>query len=263
MFQDQGVPLLGKTPKERATINQWIEVESQNFITGAGPIVKEQFIKAEIDRPMNKAIVDEGLAKLQPVLDIYEVQLSKHKYIAGDEYTLADAFNAPNLNSLMSTLKTEVYGKHPHVLAWAENVSSRPAVQKVMELNAKWLKQQTPWYLSVIENDACHMHLLAYMSSSNITWIETCGCALTSRRRWNMQIVGVWDDLEIRFVPVAIFGVQLLGHEQDDQHKWISVSDHNKPWKLTWIPCKKLNFDSFSLCWKISQISLNCGLPIR
>ena len=144
MFQDQGVPLLGKTPKERATINQWIEVESQNFITGAGPIVKEQFIKAEIDRPMNKAIVDEGLAKLQPVLDIYEVQLSKHKYIAGDEYSLADAFNAPNLNSLMSTLKTEVYGKHPHVLAWAENVSSRPAVQKVMELNPTWLKQITP-----------------------------------------------------------------------------------------------------------------------
>ena len=143
MFEDQGVLLLGKSLKERATINQWIEVESQNFVTGAAPIIRELFISSLTHKPLDKAVVDAGLEKLKPVLDIYEVQLSKHKYIAGDEYSLADAFNAPNVNFLLTHLKTEVYGNHPHVLAWAENISSRPAVQKVLELNAKWLKQQT------------------------------------------------------------------------------------------------------------------------
>ena len=157
MFQDQGVPLLGKSLKERATINQWIEVESQNFITGSNPMIKELIISSVTHKPLDKAVVDAGLAKLKLVLDIYEVQLSKHKYIAGDEYSLADAFNAPSVNYLMTTLKTEVYGNHPRVLAWAENISSRPAVQKVVELNAKWLKQQTPWYLSFLENDVCYI----------------------------------------------------------------------------------------------------------
>jgi hypothetical protein len=43
----------------------------------------------------------------------------------------------------MTYLKTEAYENYPHVLAWAQKIISRPAVQKVVELNAKWLKQQT------------------------------------------------------------------------------------------------------------------------
>jgi glutathione S-transferase len=30
-FEGQGTALLGKTPKERALVNQWWEVESQDF----------------------------------------------------------------------------------------------------------------------------------------------------------------------------------------------------------------------------------------
>jgi len=142
--QDQGVPVLGKSLKGRAIINQWTEVESQTFNPVVAPMVVETYISGATKRPLNEAIIVEGLAKLKPVFDVYEGQLSKHKYLAGDEYSLADLLHAPNLNFLMTTLKTEAYGNHPHVLAWAQNVISRPAVQKVVELNAKWLKQQTP-----------------------------------------------------------------------------------------------------------------------
>ena len=142
MYQDQGVPLLGRSLKERAIINQWTEVESQTFIAAVGAMLKELFISGVTKSPVNEAVVDAGLAKLKPVFDVYEAQLSKHKYIAGDEYSLADLLHAPNLNYLMMTLKTEAYGNYPRVLAWAENVISRPAFQKVVELDAKWLKQQ-------------------------------------------------------------------------------------------------------------------------
>jgi glutathione S-transferase len=142
-YQDQGVPLLGKSVKERAIINQWTEVESQTFNVAVGPMIRELFVSDVMKRPLNEAVIDAGLAKLLPAFDVYEAQLSKHKYIAGDEYSLADLFHIPTLNYLMTTLKTEVYGNHPRVLAWAENIISRPAVQKVVELNAKWLKQQS------------------------------------------------------------------------------------------------------------------------
>jgi glutathione S-transferase len=137
------VPLLGKSVKERAIINQWTEVESQTFNVAVGPMIRELFVSDVMKRPLNEAVIDAGLAKLLPAFDVYEAQLSKHKYIAGDEYSLADLFHIPTLNYLMTTLKTEVYGNHPRVLAWAENIISRPAVQKVVELNAKWLKQQS------------------------------------------------------------------------------------------------------------------------
>lgn len=143
MYQDQGVPLLGKSLEKRAIINQWIEVESQNFRPAIGPMVRELFVSGVMNKPLNEAIVHAGLAKLKPVFEVYEAQLSKHKYIAGDEYSLADLFHAPNLHYLMTTLKTEVYGNHPRVLAWAENITSRPAFAKVVELDAKWLKQRT------------------------------------------------------------------------------------------------------------------------
>ena len=133
------MPLLGKSLKERAIINQWIEVESQTFIAAAGQILIDHFISGVTNRPLNEAVVNAALAKLKPVFDVYEAQLSKHKYIAGDEYSLANLFHAPNLNYLMKTFKMEAYGNHPRVLAWAENIISRPAFQKVVELDAKWL----------------------------------------------------------------------------------------------------------------------------
>ena len=143
MYQDQGAPLLGKSLKERAIINQWIEVESQTFVPVVAPMIRELFVSSVTNKPLNEAVVDAGLAKLKPVFDVYEAQLSKHKYIAGDEYSLANLFHAPNLNYLMKTFKMEAYGNHPRVLAWAENIISRPAFQKVVELDAKWLKEQT------------------------------------------------------------------------------------------------------------------------
>jgi glutathione S-transferase len=143
MYQDQGVPFLGKTLKERAIINQWTEVESQTFNPVVGGMVVESYMSRLEKRPLNEAIIATGLAKLKLVFDVYEGQLSKHKYLAGDEYSLADLLHAPNLNYLMTYLKAEAYGNYPHVLAWAQKIISRPAVQKVVELNAKWLKQQT------------------------------------------------------------------------------------------------------------------------
>lgn len=76
------------------------------------------------------------------MFDIYEVQLTKHKYIAGDEYSLADAYHTPSLDGLMEIKERVFTPDHPHVLAWAQDLIARPAFQKVVELNAQWLKQQ-------------------------------------------------------------------------------------------------------------------------
>jgi glutathione S-transferase len=140
-YQDQGVPLLGKTSEERAIINQWCEVEGQNFTAAALPMLREIFRAANEKRPVDEQIVAAGESKLGQVLDIYEAQLSKYKYIAGDDYTLADIFHAPMINSLLR-LKKEVFTGRKHVIAWAEDLISRPAFQKTIETNQKWAKEE-------------------------------------------------------------------------------------------------------------------------
>ena len=140
-FQDQGVPLLGKTSEERAIVNQWCEVESQNFNAAALPMLREIFTAANEKRPVDEQIVAAGVSKLGQVLDVYEAQLSKYKYIAGDDYTLADVFHAPFINTLMR-LKKEVFTGRKHVIAWAEDLISRPAFQKTIETNQKWAKEE-------------------------------------------------------------------------------------------------------------------------
>jgi glutathione S-transferase len=128
------VPLLGKTPHERAIIDQWCEVESQNFNTAISPMFREMYIAKLVQkRPVNEELVAACLAKTAAVLDVYEKQLSMTTFIAGDSYSLADLFHVSALKRLMDGKRDIFMGRH-HVLAWAENLSVRPAVQKTLEV---------------------------------------------------------------------------------------------------------------------------------
>ncbi|KAG6862130.1 hypothetical protein C0991_011546, partial [Blastosporella zonata] len=43
----------------------------------------------------DQAVFEKHIANLGPKLDAYDVILSKQKYVAGDEFTLADLFHLP------------------------------------------------------------------------------------------------------------------------------------------------------------------------
>ena len=128
------MPLLGKTPHEKAIIDQWCEVESQNFNTAISPMFREMYIAKLVQkRPVNEELVAACLAKTGAVLDVYEKQLSMNKFIAGDSYSLADLFHVSALKRLMDA-KRDIFMGRPHVLAWAENLIVRPAMQKTLEV---------------------------------------------------------------------------------------------------------------------------------
>lgn len=73
-------------------------------------------------------------------LDVLNRQLANHRYIAGDEYTIADIAIWPWYGALV---KNQVYGAaefldaqcYTHVLRWADEVGSRPAVQRGRMVN--------------------------------------------------------------------------------------------------------------------------------
>lgn len=131
--ESQGTKLFGSTLKERALVNQWIEVESQNYNPAVSSIVFQIVFTPMFGLKRNDAVVDEQVAKLEKVLDVYEAQLSKSKYLAGDFFSMADLSHLPYTNLLVNaTDKAEVITSRPHVHAWWKDISSRPSFTKVL-----------------------------------------------------------------------------------------------------------------------------------
>lgn len=128
--------LLGKTLKEKAIINTWIESEAQNFNPYVAPLIKELLMSKVFKRPVNQEMISTGLTNLNNAMDVYEGHLSKNKYLAGETYTLADAFHTPYMEKVRTMdLFKGVLQSRPHVAAWVADLTSRPAFHKCMKID--------------------------------------------------------------------------------------------------------------------------------
>ncbi|KAJ9187748.1 hypothetical protein P3X46_003170 [Hevea brasiliensis] len=119
--------------QEAALVKVWMEVESQQFCPAIAPIVYQFYVDPLKGVSPDQAMIDVNLEKLGKVLDIYEARLSSTKYLAGDFYSLADLHHIPYTHYLMKTPAASVINERPHVKAWWEDISSRPASKKTAE----------------------------------------------------------------------------------------------------------------------------------
>lgn len=135
-YQSQGTPLLGTTRKEKAAIHQWTETEAHIFTPACSTMVRELFLAELRDRPVNSEIIETSSADFTKVLDIYEAHLKSQgtKYLAGENYSLAEVFHAAHLRFLMPRVP-QFFENRPHLLAWGTRISTRPALQKCCELD--------------------------------------------------------------------------------------------------------------------------------
>jgi len=87
------------------------------------------------NRPVDEKIKATSMENLGKVFDVYEAQLSKHKYLAGDTYTLADVFHTPLLLKVNTLdLFAGAFNNRPHVKTWVDNITSNPAFLKTRKL---------------------------------------------------------------------------------------------------------------------------------
>lgn len=114
-------------------VGVWLEVESQNFNPPISAIIYQIRIRPMFGGAADEKVVEANEEKLAKVLEVYEERLSKCKYLAGDFYSLADLNHIPYTFYLMKTPKAHLIHSRPHVKAWWESLSSRPAFKKVEE----------------------------------------------------------------------------------------------------------------------------------
>lgn len=78
--------------------------------------------------------VEKKVERSSAVLDVYEAHLAKNKYLAGDEFSLADLNHMPELYLLAKSQKADLINSRPHVKAWWDNISARDASKKTAAL---------------------------------------------------------------------------------------------------------------------------------
>ncbi|KAH9961831.1 glutathione S-transferase [Russula dissimulans] len=121
-----GSKLIPTDPKARVKFEQAASVEYSQFEPISGGLVKETIVKGFRGQTTDEAHVKELTVQLEDKLDALDVILSKQKYLAGDEITLADLFIIPTFALVFGDLGLGNLEKRPHVQKWWEEISSRP-----------------------------------------------------------------------------------------------------------------------------------------
>lgn len=109
--------------------DMWLEVESQNFNPHASEIVYQKKWAEE----SNQQKIDEAIAKLEPVLDIYNSRLEDKNYISGNSFTIADISHIPYAYQLLKCGYKDLVKSRPNVYSWLKRIIKRPAVKRVLE----------------------------------------------------------------------------------------------------------------------------------
>ncbi|KAJ7123371.1 glutathione S-transferase-like protein [Mycena epipterygia] len=118
--------LIPTDPKANGLFEQAAAVELTNFNTPAVTIVAETVIKPMLGMPNDLAAVPPALELLEKKLDVYDVILGKHRYLAGDSLTLADLFHLP-YSALLADAKCDLRTRKPNVARWHNERITRPS----------------------------------------------------------------------------------------------------------------------------------------
>eukprot|EP00245_Coleochaete_scutata_P010730 TRINITY_DN3844_c0_g1_i1.p1 TRINITY_DN3844_c0_g1~~TRINITY_DN3844_c0_g1_i1.p1 ORF type:complete len:212 (+),score=61.76 TRINITY_DN3844_c0_g1_i1:187-822(+) len=131
-YAGQGTELLGSTPEEKALVDNWLEVEGQNYNPPCAKIVFEKVFKPMFYKGTpDEAELEKQKEALGKVLDIYEAHLADNEYLAGNFFSLADLSHLPYTDYLITAAQEgDLLFSRPNVKAWWERISNREAFLK-------------------------------------------------------------------------------------------------------------------------------------
>ncbi|KAG6401098.1 hypothetical protein SASPL_137943 [Salvia splendens] len=130
-----GTNLLGETLEERALVDQWMEVEVNNYNPLIYTMVLQLVVLPQQGQVGDMELVQDCKGKLEKVLDVYEERLSKSKYLGGERFTIADLTHLPNTRFLVEEGGMEdLIKRRKNLHNWWLDISSRPSWLKVMDL---------------------------------------------------------------------------------------------------------------------------------
>ncbi|KAH9961826.1 glutathione S-transferase [Russula dissimulans] len=126
-----GLELIPTEPKARAKFEQAASIEYAQFDPIVVGIIYEKLHKQRRGEAPDEERLKELIPQLENKLDVFDAILSKQRYLAGDEITLADLFFIPHGSIVFEYFGLGDLEKRPNVQRWWQEISSRPTWQAV------------------------------------------------------------------------------------------------------------------------------------
>ncbi|MBO9667725.1 MAG: glutathione S-transferase N-terminal domain-containing protein [Bdellovibrio sp.] len=127
LAEQNGGRFFGKTLEEKTSVMQWMMFQ----MSAVGPMFGNLYYGHHSMHPPVPQFVERFDKESHRVVGVLELQLSKHPYLAGNAYTIADMVTYPWVAIFLKSYP-HLFTETPAVHRWAEAISQRPAVQKAM-----------------------------------------------------------------------------------------------------------------------------------
>ncbi|KAG2018393.1 glutathione S-transferase [Coprinopsis cinerea AmutBmut pab1-1] len=131
-YADRGPALIPTDLKKKALFEQAASIEVNNFNAYASPAVFEKLFKPYLNLTPDPAVYEKLFSQLEAKLDVYEKILSKQRYLAGDELTLADLFHLP-YGVLLPQAGCNWTENRPNVARWFKELTERESWKAVKD----------------------------------------------------------------------------------------------------------------------------------
>ncbi|KAL1730374.1 glutathione S-transferase [Schizophyllum commune] len=108
-------------------VEQGISIESSVFDPAVRTMFTEKAYKPLLGLSGSDAVYDEAYAKLDEALEVYDKILVKQRYMAGENFTLADLLHIPYARRLAPDVGCHFMETKPNVARWYKEITSRPS----------------------------------------------------------------------------------------------------------------------------------------
>jgi GST-like protein len=122
---------LPKDAARRARVIEWLGIVSSDI----GPAYSGQFVFNVLMPEKNQAAIDFYNKLCLRMIQTMELALARSRYLAGDDYTIADIIAYPVAAVSMERFPGN-YDAHPQIARWVATVGARAAVQRGMKVPA-------------------------------------------------------------------------------------------------------------------------------
>ena len=127
-----GPPLIPRNATAGARVVQWISLHN----TGIDPLWVRQYLRAYFfsglpEGAPDRAAIDAALPNMREMFAWLDQEFGSRSYVAGDSWTLADAFLLPTMHYMRLMPESgELVKASPNIAAWSDRVAARPSAKE-------------------------------------------------------------------------------------------------------------------------------------
>ncbi|CAG8484007.1 5482_t:CDS:2 [Dentiscutata heterogama] len=128
--KDANIVLIPDDLNKASIVEQYISYEISYYDPPLSKILYQEVFNKRNGRPVDEAVVKQGLEEIEKVLDIYEKVLEGKDYLSG-EYSFADHLHTVRAQGIYAaTAYSDIFEKRPNVKRWITNLRNRDACKK-------------------------------------------------------------------------------------------------------------------------------------